>query len=64
MGDVVNLRRARKSRQRREQEKQAQENRAAFGRAKAERILTTALREKDAEKLDAHKRPPITDDER
>ena len=64
MGEIVNLRRARKSRDSRQAEKTAQENRAAFGRAKAERILTTALREKDAEKLDAHKRPPITDDER
>ena len=63
-GEIVNLRRARKSRDRRQAEKIAQENRAAFGRSKAERILTTALRQKDAEKLDAHQRTPITDDDR
>ena len=42
MGEVVNLRRARKDRARREKEAQAQENRVAFGRSKAERELTAA----------------------
>ncbi len=61
MGDVVNLRRARKSRNRREAEKKAQEQRAAFGRPKVERDLTTALLQKDATKLDMHQRTPLTD---
>ena len=63
MGDVVNLRRARKSRERREQEKQAQENRAAFGRPKAESALTTALLQKESEKLDRHRRTRLSDDD-
>lgn len=64
MGEVVNLRRARKSRDRRDAEMKAQENRTAFGRPKDERALTTALARLDAKKLDAHKRTPTTDADR
>ena len=56
MGDVVNLRRARKERGRREKEEAAQANRVAFGRSKAERKLTESQKRLDAGKLDAHKR--------
>lgn len=56
MGDVVNLRRARKARDRREKEEAAQANRVAFGRGKAERELTEARKRLEAAKLDAHKR--------
>jgi hypothetical protein len=56
VGEVVNLRRARKARDRREKEEAAQANRVAFGRSKAERGLTDAQKRLDAAKLDAHKR--------
>lgn len=56
MGEIVNLRRARKDRARREKDAQAQENRVAFGRAKAERTLTEAQRLLEMRRLDAHKR--------
>jgi hypothetical protein len=55
MGDVVNLRRARKARDRGEKENAAQANRVAFGRTKAERALTEAERRLAAAKLDAHR---------
>ena len=56
MGDLVNLRRARKDRARREKEETAQANRVAFGRTKAERQLTDAQKRLEAAKLDAHRR--------
>ncbi len=56
MGEVVNLRRARKDRARREKEAQAQENRVAFGRSKAERELSAAKKSLESQRLDAHKR--------
>ena len=56
MGEVVNLRRARKDRARREKEAQAQENRVAFGRSKAERELTAAQNKIETPRLDAHRR--------
>ncbi len=64
MGEVVNLRRARKSRDRREAEKKAQEHRAAFGRPRAERELTNALLRKDASKLESHRRTPPADNDK
>ncbi len=56
MGDLINLRRARKDRARREKEETAQANRVAFGRTKAERDLTDAQKRLEAAKLDAHRR--------
>ena len=56
MGDLVNLRRARKDRARREKEETAQANRIAFGRTKAEQQLTDAQKRLEAAKLDAHRR--------
>jgi hypothetical protein len=56
MGEIVNLRRARKERARREKDVQAQENRVAFGRAKVEREFTSAQNRLEADRLDAHKR--------
>jgi hypothetical protein len=56
MGELVNLRRARKERARREKDAQAQENRVAFGRMKVERETTAALNQLDAARLDAHRR--------
>jgi ApbE superfamily uncharacterized protein (UPF0280 family) len=56
MGDVVNLRRARKARQRADREATAAANRVAFGRDKIER-RETALKNAQAERsLDGHRR--------
>jgi hypothetical protein len=55
MGEVVNLRRARKAQERRDAEARAQENRAAFGRPKSESALTAARAAHEAAKLDAHR---------
>ncbi len=55
MGDVINLRRARKDKARGEKEKQAEANRLQFGRTKAERKLTDARNELAGKKLDDHK---------
>jgi hypothetical protein len=56
MSEIVNLKRARKSRARAEADEKAQANRAAFGRTKAERKLAKAQSEAEGKKLDGHKR--------
>lgn len=56
MGEVVNLRQARKARDKRQRGEKAQENRVAFGRTKAERELTSSQKRLDAARLDAHRR--------
>jgi len=55
MGELVNLRRARKAAKRREDAVRAAENRLAHGRPKAERALEEALTEKSRRELDAHR---------
>ena len=55
MGEVVNLRRARKSRMRRQDEEEAARNRLAFGRPKAERQRAEQEREKLERDLEGHK---------
>ncbi|WP_026793075.1 DUF4169 family protein [Pleomorphomonas oryzae] len=54
MGDLVNLRRARKDRDRRRREDEAAENRAKFGRTKVEKLTAKAQDELDARRLDGH----------
>jgi len=56
MGDLVSLKLARKRKARAERDEQAAENRARFGRAKNERKLTEAERQKAEQSLDGHKR--------
>jgi hypothetical protein len=56
MGEIVNLRHARKAKAREEADRRAQENRATFGRSKAEKKLTKANQEAERAKLDGHKR--------
>lgn len=51
--DVVNLRQVRKAKARTQKEKQADQNRLTFGRIKAEKTLTDALRQKTERALDA-----------
>jgi Domain of unknown function (DUF4169) len=55
MGDLVNLRRARKAAKRREEAVRAAENRLAHGRSKEERALDAARTEKSRRELDAHR---------
>lgn len=56
MGDVVNLRRARKERVRAGKETVAEANRLAFGRTKTERALSDAERDLAARRLEGHRR--------
>jgi hypothetical protein len=55
VGDVVNLRRARKARDRASAEAQAEQNRIAFGRTKAERKLTEAEKTLAERHLEGHR---------
>ena len=63
MGEIVNLRHARKDRARRAAEKSAAANRAAFGRPRAEREAQHAASALDARKLDGHRRDDTLADE-
>lgn len=56
MGDVVNLRTAKKQAARKADRSAADANAAKHGRTKAERDLNKALAEKAAKMLEAHKR--------
>jgi hypothetical protein len=58
MGEVINLRKARKQRERAAKEEAAAQNRAAHGRTKAEKKLTGAKADKAVSDLEAHKREP------
>jgi hypothetical protein len=60
MGDVVNLRLARKAKARTEKEKRAEAGRARSGRSKAERLAQQSERERLASFVDGHKRDPAT----
>jgi hypothetical protein len=55
MGEVINLRQARKAKARTEADRDAASNRAAFGRTKSQKRLTKAEQEAVARKLDGHK---------
>lgn len=55
MGDVVNLRRARKARDRASAEAQAEQNRITFGRTKAERELSKAEKTLAERRLEGHR---------
>ncbi len=56
MGEIVNLRRARKDRVRAQADHQAQVNRAAFGRTRSEREASDAQRELAERRIEGHKR--------
>jgi Domain of unknown function (DUF4169) len=55
MGQIVNLRLARKRAQRRAAAEEAAENRSKHGRTKAERTLEAAQSAKTARDLDGHR---------
>lgn len=56
MGDVVNLRIARKRKARAEREREAESARALYGRTRAEKQMEDARRGKDVAFLDGHRR--------
>ena len=58
MGDIVNLRRARKRQDRRRDDAKAAENRILHGMTKVERLLIEAERQKADRDLDARKVVP------
>lgn len=62
MGDIVNLRRARKDRKRETSAKEAEANRLAFGRTKRERTLTGQENMRAERLLADHMREPATPD--
>lgn len=61
MGEILNLRHARKLRARVEREAQAALNRAAHGRPRAQRETELLRARREADKLDGHR---LGDDER
>ena len=61
MGEVVNLRRARKAKARVESERQADANRLAFGRTRAEREASDAEKKLQFARLEGHRRNKPTD---
>ena len=62
MGDVVNLRLARKRKARAVKEQEAAENRARFGRTSDEKVAGRLTAELEQRRLDAHLRDPLDDD--
>ncbi len=61
MGEVVNLRMARKRKARAEREQAAQRNRETHGLSRAERTIAEALKQRSARELDGHRREPAPD---
>jgi len=55
MGDIINLRRARKRAAKQRDDERAASNRALHGRTKSERVLEAAQKERFRRSFDAHK---------
>ena len=58
MGEIINLRQARKSRKRAEGERQAEANRLQHGRTKAEKRLTAMTRQRQVSTVDGARLEP------
>lgn len=58
MGEIVNLRLARKAKRRADEAKQAASNRAAHGESKAAKVLRKSEAERAARLLDGARREP------
>jgi hypothetical protein len=58
MGEIINLRRAKKQKARAEKEREAASNRAHFGTGKSERKVTLARSEKERSTLEGKKLDP------
>jgi hypothetical protein len=59
MGELLNLRRARKARERAAKDQLAEANRLAFGRSRAERQASEAQMDLERARLDAHRLEPL-----
>ena len=62
MGDIINLRQARKAKARADRERQAHGNRVKFGRTKAERQIEAAEEERKKRLIDGARRDGRDDD--
>jgi hypothetical protein len=60
MADIINLRRARKSKKRSDDEKLAADNRVAFGQPKALKILNEANKKLSEKRLDGSRLKSLT----
>ncbi|RZJ16310.1 MAG: DUF4169 family protein [Brevundimonas sp.] len=60
MGELINLNKARKARDKATAKRNAETNRAAHGRSKADRQAADTARDRDAARLDGHKRDDDT----
>lgn len=58
MGDVINLRTARKQRNRADDARKADENRARFGRTKVQKQAEAKAAKRSDAHLDGHRREP------
>jgi len=63
MGDVINLRQARKQRARQDKDAEAARNRTAFGRSKADRQRDQSVTNLAERRLDGHRLTPLTPDD-
>ncbi|MDO7835668.1 DUF4169 family protein [Sphingobium sp. HBC34] len=63
MGNIINLRQARKARQRIDKAREAAANRVTFGRTKAQRLADRAEEERKASQLNAAYREDHLDGE-
>ena len=59
MGELLNLRQARKAQRRKNADRTAENNRHAFGRTKAEQELTASIQRLSDQRLDGHLRDDI-----
>jgi hypothetical protein len=63
VGEIVNLRRARKQKARTASEAEAAANRVSFGTSRSGREAATKLRELEAARLEGHRRAAPDDDQ-
>jgi hypothetical protein len=62
LAEIVNLRRARKSKERAREDAEAAQNRSVFGRSKAEKRLVESERARAAAELDGRRLTKADDD--
>jgi hypothetical protein len=61
VADLINLRRARKSKARAEREQTASEKRRLFGRTKAEKLAEATARDRSERLIESHRRDTTSD---
>lgn len=63
MGDIVNLRQARKQKARDDKLREAEQNRALHGRSKAEKLRDRLIADKSEKFVAGHRREPSGDED-